>query len=100
MIHLLATNGLLVSFNFMNFAQSYVDICSPPRPIDPSALSLFKSLEIKPAGSLPPPQAIQPAQNVIPSSTESGFSFGQATSTPAAVSFKLNLFKKVLMHFL
>jgi nuclear pore complex protein Nup214 len=46
MIHILATNGTLVSFNFMNLSANYVDICSPPRPIDNSVIGQFQSINI------------------------------------------------------
>lgn len=76
MIHILATNGTLVSFNFMNHSAGYVDICSPPKPIDHAILSQFQSLEL----------AKKP-QNA----PESGFSFGAAvTSTPAPTTVILN----------
>lgn len=96
MIHILATSGLLVSFNFMNFAQTYVDICSPPKPIDPHVSSLFRSVEMAMAQPLAP-QIQAPQQNTTSPNPEMSFGFG-ATSTPAPVSFSFrNLWKTLEM---
>lgn len=41
MIHLVSTYGVMCSFYVLNTTSSYVDICSPPRPIDTRVQSLF-----------------------------------------------------------
>lgn len=43
MIHICSTYGVLCSFYLLNTSPSYIDVCSPARPLDPAALSLFKA---------------------------------------------------------
>lgn len=60
MVHIYSTHGYLLSFNLLNLQPTYVDICSPPRPIsDRSAANLFAEL---PAASKTPTKAPAPAQ--------------------------------------
>lgn len=41
MLHMLTTGGEFCSFYIQNTTPSYVDICSPPRPIDPRIVNQF-----------------------------------------------------------
>jgi nuclear pore complex protein Nup214 len=47
MLHIMSTEGVLCSFYLMNTLPTYVDICSPARPIDSASLSLFQVQEQK-----------------------------------------------------
>ncbi|CRL05063.1 CLUMA_CG018223, isoform A [Clunio marinus] len=42
MLHIMSTYGVLCSFYILNTTPEYVDICSPPRPLNPATLSLFQ----------------------------------------------------------
>lgn len=42
MVHIVSTFGVLCSFYILNTMPTYIDICSPPRPLDPAAMSLFE----------------------------------------------------------
>lgn len=45
MLHLLSTNGTLVSFNILNTRSNCPSICSPPQPLsDTSGLQHFKTI--------------------------------------------------------
>lgn len=45
MLHLLSTNGILVTFNILNTRQQCTSICSPPQPLaDTSGLHHFKKI--------------------------------------------------------
>lgn len=74
MIHILSTYGVLSSFYVLNTTSTYVDICSPPRPLDQNALSLFK---VDPAKS--PPQAAF----ITPPKPDMPFNAPIGQSTPA-----------------
>lgn len=52
MLHMLSTNGVLCSFYVLNTTSSYVDICSPPRPIDPRILAQFFKTSTLPAATV------------------------------------------------
>lgn len=81
-IHLLSTHGYLVSFHLLNTSQSYVDICSPARPLDGQVMSLFAD---------PQDVAEKPQTQCLPQTTSStDLSF--ATSTPAKPQ---NVFGKI-----
>lgn len=57
MLHILSTHGFLLSFNFLNFQPTRVDICSPPQNLaDQSGLHLFRpiTVECKPSSAVPP----------------------------------------------
>ena len=71
MIHLISTYGTLFSYYVLNTQPTCVDICSPPRPIDPSAMSLFKAA----------PAPNNPEILKTPPNTVNDFS-GAVTSTP------------------
>lgn len=62
MVHILSTYGVLCSFYILNTTPTYVSICSPPRPIDPQASSLFKAVQTRPAVSAPQQQQQVPQQ--------------------------------------
>lgn len=81
MLHMLSTNGVLCSFYVFNTTPSYVDICSPPRPIDPRILSQFFKAST-PVSTAVVKEEKTPAQPSKPASF--------AHSTPATV--KTNLF--------
>ncbi|GAB0099324.1 Nuclear pore complex protein Nup214 [Sergentomyia squamirostris] len=56
MIHLLSTDGVLVSFNILNMIQNVPGICSPPRPLaDTSGLSEFIVPAPVQKPAIPPP---------------------------------------------
>jgi nuclear pore complex protein Nup214 len=67
-IHILSTHGCLCSFYILNTTTTFVDICSPPRPLDPSSLSLFKVPEIKANEDFktPPKAAVAPMSHSTP----------------------------------
>lgn len=69
MVHILTTSGVLCSFYVLNTTASYVDICSPPRPIEASALSLFKAASQEPEIFRTPPKAEMPFTPPIGQST-------------------------------
>ena len=75
-IHLLSTHGYLVSFHLLNTSQSYSDICSPPRPLEGQAMSLF----VEAVDVLEKPQPQEPPTISATSSADLSF----ATSTPQA----------------
>lgn len=75
MIHVLSTYGVLCSFYVLNTTSNYVDICSPPRPIDPAVSSLFRAQQITAAPA--PEPAKTPPKADIP------FSIPMGQSTPA-----------------
>lgn len=77
MIHLISTYGTLFSYYVLNTQPTCVDICSPPRPIDPAAMVLFKSA--------PPPNNTEMIKT--PPNSVNDFS-GAVTSTPAATKPK------------
>ena len=81
MVHILSTYGVLCSFYILNTSPGYVDICSPPRPLDPAALSLFKV--IQPAAA--PLQEQSPL--LTPPKPEISFSQPMGQSTPALPKF-------------
>lgn len=70
MIHLISTYGTLFSYYVLNTQPTCVDICSPPRPIDPSAMALFKAAPNNSEVLKTPPNSVN------------DFS-GAVTSTPA-----------------
>lgn len=77
MLHILSTYGVLCSFYVLNTTPTYVDVCSPPRPLDPSVANFFKvQPAIAPAPSQPevlktPPKADMPFAPPIGQSTPS-----------------------------
>lgn len=83
MIHILSTYGVLCSFYILNTSPGYVDICSPPRPLDPAAMSLFKVSQPVAA----PPQEQQVVKT--PPKLEMPFSQPMGQSTPAVPKFQL-----------
>lgn len=83
MVHILSTYGVLCSFYILNTSPDYVDICSPPRPIDPAALNLFKITQpVKAAPQEQPTLA-------TPSKLEMAFSQPMSQSTPALPKFQV-----------
>lgn len=87
MVHLLSTHGYLISFNMLNLKQTYVDICSPPRPLP----NQIKWQEIKfetpmVAKPLPPQVVSAPAQTPAKPAEFSFAVASHATSTPATAS--------------
>lgn len=87
MIHILSTDGVLCSFYILNTTGSYVDICSPPRPLDQNALSLFT---VSPSARAPQ-QTQQPEPEVFktPPKVEIPFTPPIGQSTPAIPKFQL-----------
>lgn len=77
MVHILSTYGVLCSFYLLNTTPSYVDMCSPARPLDQNALSLFKVSQ--PAA--PTSQLLAVLQT--PPKTEAAFTQPMSQSTPA-----------------
>ena len=77
MIHLISTYGTLFSYYVLNTQPTCVDICSPPRPIDPAAMALFKAAPV-----LNNPEILKTPPNSV-----SGFS-GAVTSTPTVAKPK------------
>lgn len=75
MIHLISTYGTLFSYYVLNTQPTCVDICSPPRPIDPLAMALFKAATNNPEVLKTPPNSVN------------DFS-GAVTSTPAVAKPK------------
>lgn len=71
MVHIYSTHGYLLSFNLLNLQPTYVDICSPPRPIsDRSAANLFAELPAASKTPTQPPAAAQPQPQVQPKTQE------------------------------
>lgn len=98
MVHIYSTHGYLLSFNLLNLQPTYVDICSPPRPIsDRSGAHLFIENSVAnktPTQTVPVAQPfIQPkSQEVhkVASSENANLTFvipENSTSTPAKPTF-------------
>lgn len=81
MLHVMSTKGVLCSFYVIN-VSNYVDICSPPRPMDPNTLSLFRVHN-----------DVQKRSNIskTPPNPESGFNspIGQSTPSIAKIPTKM-----------
>lgn len=87
MIHILSTDGSLCSFYVLNTTPGTVDICSPPRPLDPIVANFFKA-------QTPAPQAQIQQQEVIrtPPKPELIMTAPMGSSTPAPT--KVTTFNK------
>lgn len=94
MLHILSTHGFILTFDFLNFQPTRVDICSPPQPIaDQSGLHLFKQNVAVNKPQAPPTQLTTPPQAALTkTSSASEFQVNNltfaipetgATSTPA-----------------
>lgn len=82
MIHILSTYGVLCSFYVLNTSHGYVDICSPPRPLDSAAMSLFRVNQLV--------QAHEPEVLLrTPQKAELPFAPPIGQSTPALPKFQL-----------
>ena len=89
MIHLVSSYGVMCSFYVLNTTSPYVDLCSPPRPIDPRVQSLFTAVNV--------PTSVaksQPDESVFKTPTKIEAPAPINTSTPAALP-KPNLFGSV-----
>ncbi|XP_059618631.1 nuclear pore complex protein Nup214 [Phlebotomus argentipes] len=95
MIHLLSTDGVLVSFNILNTIQNVPGICSPPRPLaDTSGLGEFVSVTPQ---KQPPVQTPSPIAASVPAAVakepETPFAIPPAaTSTPMVAQKAKGLF--------
>ena len=65
MIHILSTAGVLCSFYVLNTTQGTVDICSPARPIEASAMNFFKK-EQQEVVKTPPKSFVPPIGQSTP----------------------------------
>ncbi|XP_075149976.1 nuclear pore complex protein Nup214 [Haematobia irritans] len=83
MIHVLSTQGHLVSYNFLNLSPNRVDVCSPPPPLNDVSgqfRPLHETLSSSGANDGTNQQKKQEsAATILPQSTASGF--GDATFT-------------------
>lgn len=85
MIHLLSTDGVLVSFNILNTIQNVPGICSPPRPLqDTTGLGEF--VVAAPMPKPPPVQTQTPAASTGISMTTSKESELNLSMAPTAAS--------------
>lgn len=83
MIHLLSTDGLLISFNLLNTTPNIVGICSPPAPIRANAwMSHFKVPDLT--------QYVSPIKIKPKPTTTANMSLtlgnSNSTSTPTVIS--------------
>lgn len=91
MLHILSTHGFLLSFNFLNFQPTRVDICSPPRNLaDQSGLNLFRPTAVESKQSpvaqptaLPQQQPLQKLASDFQPNLTFDITGSGATSTPA-----------------
>ncbi|BFG05568.1 nuclear pore complex protein Nup214 [Drosophila madeirensis] len=91
MVHVLGTDGTLLSFNFLNLLPGAPSVCSPPPPVFDSS-GQFRPLDtLLPADSeaeaaTPPPEP-QPTQSA-PTDMSFAFTPNTVTSTPAPAKDK------------
>lgn len=88
MIHVCSTYGVLCSFYLLNTSQTYVDVCSPPRPLDPTALSLFKVQQQQPQQQM----TAAPPVFQTPVKSEMTFTPPLDQSTPALPKLQVSTF--------
>lgn len=90
MLEIFSTSGVLCSFYVLNTTPGYVDICSPPRPLDPASLVNFKvypreqDIKTPPKSDMPftsPMGQSTPSILKVPPSTPPGF-FNVAARAP------------------
>ncbi|KAH8305991.1 hypothetical protein KR018_009350 [Drosophila ironensis] len=98
MVHVLGSDGALLSFNFLNLVAGAASVCSPPPPVADTS-GLFRALNTlvasekdeeaeKPAPALASPPAKEPQAPPAPADISFAFSPNTVTSTPAPAKEK------------
>lgn len=101
MVHIYSTHGYLLTFNLLNLQPTYVDICSPPRPVaDRSGAHLFTELSVASKTAMQTPPTYQSSIQQKPQEIFKSASGDQgnltfvipenSTSTPAKPSFGMS----------
>ncbi|XP_001361945.3 nuclear pore complex protein Nup214 [Drosophila pseudoobscura] len=90
MVHVLGTDGTLLSFNFLNLLQGAPSVCSPPPPVFDSSgqfrpLDTLLPAEEKEAATTPPEKE---STQSVPTDMSFAFSPNTVTSTPAPAKDK------------